>query len=91
MNANYKVSPDLTLFAGLNVISSSYESGRLAGTSISVGDSSETLVNASIGASLKFTDNIYGNLTYNYTNSDSDITNRDYDRNRISAGVSVQF
>lgn len=91
VSANYQISPALSVFAGLNVISTSYESGHLAGTAISVGDSSETLINASIGASLKFTDHIYGTLTYNFTNSDSDIVNRNYDRNRISVGVSAQF
>lgn len=91
VTATYQVSSYLSLFAGLNVISTSYESGRLAGTAISVSDSSETLVNASIGASFKFTERLYGNLTYNFTDSDSDISNRDYDRNRISLGLSTQF
>lgn len=91
VSANYQISPSLSLFTGLDLISTSYESGRLAGTSISVGDADETLVNASIGASLKFTDNIYGTLTYSFTNSDGDIANRNYDRNRISVGVSAQF
>jgi len=91
VSANYQISEYLSLFAGLNVISTSYESGRLANTVIPVDDASETLLNASIGASIKFTDHIYGTVTYNFTNSDSDIANRNYDRNRISVGVSAQF
>jgi hypothetical protein len=91
VSANYQISPYLSLLAGLNVISSSYESGREVVTAAPAGDSSETLVNASIGASLKFTDQMYGTLTYNFTNSDSDILGRNYDRNRISVGLSAQF
>ena len=37
------------------------------------------------------TDWLYAQASYNYTNSDSDIILRDYDRNRISVGMRAEF
>ena len=91
VSGEYQLSPSLSLFGGLNVITTSYESGRIVGTTTPVADADETLFNAYVGASLKFTDNLYGTLTYNFTDSDSDIANRDYDRNRVSVGIRAEF
>jgi len=91
VSGEYKISPRLAIFGGLNLIASSYEDGRLGPGGAGVPDQDETLLNAYIGSSLKFTDNLYGTLTYNFTKSDSDIANRDYDRNRISVGVRAEF
>jgi len=91
VSAEYQLSPALAIFGGVNLINTSYESGRILNTVIPVGDADETLINAYIGASLKFTDNIYGTLTYNFTDSNSDVLNRDYDRNRVSVGVRAEF
>jgi opacity protein-like surface antigen len=44
-----------------------------------------------LGLSMKFADNFYGTVTYNYTNSNSDFQNQDYDRNRVSLGVRYEF
>ena len=56
-----------------------------------VGDESEDIINAYIGASFKFTDNLFGTVSYNFTQSDSDLPGRDYDRNRVSVGVRAEF
>ena len=91
VSGEYKISPRLALFGGVNVVSSSYEDGRFIPGGLAAADQDETLINAYIGSSLKFTDYLYGTLTYNFTNSNSDIANRDYDRNRISVGVRAEF
>lgn len=91
VTGEYQISPSLSIFGGVDLISTSYESGRLVGTAVPVGDADETLVNAYIGASLKFTEYLYGTLRYSFTNSDSDIANRDYDRNLVSLGVRAEF
>lgn len=91
VSGEYQLSPSLSLFGGVNVISTSYESGNNVFTNAPVGDSDETLFNAYIGASIKFTEFLYGTLTYNFTDSDSDVLNRTYDRNRVSVGLRAEF
>jgi opacity protein-like surface antigen len=92
VNASYQISPSLSIFSGLNVINTSYQSGNtLAAPRTPVVDGDEFLFNASIGASLEFTDNIFGTLTYNFTDSTSDNFGRDYDRSRVTVGVRAEF
>lgn len=85
-SGNYKISPRLSLFGGVDLINSSFEEG--AG---GAAEQEETLVNAYIGSSLKLTDNVFGTLSYNFTNADSDIADRGYDRSRVSVGVRAEF
>lgn len=91
VSGEYQLSPSLSIFGGVNLITTSYESGNLLSGGGGAPDADETLINAYIGASLKLTDYLYGTLTYNLTNSDSDIANRDYDRNRVSVGLRAEF
>jgi len=56
-----------------------------------VADQDETLMNAYVGASVRFTDYLTGSLTYNFTDADSDFDARSYDRNRITVGVEATF
>lgn len=92
--AEYQISPALSLFGGVDLINSSYESGRRLNGPLPLGSSpdlDEALVNAYIGASLKFTEYLYGTISYNFTNSSSDAAGRDYDRNRLSIGLRAEF
>ena len=41
--------------------------------------------------SVKFNDYLTGTVSYNFTDSSSDIDGRDYNRNRISVGLSAEF
>ncbi|MFN6018315.1 MAG: hypothetical protein ACK49N_12135 [Verrucomicrobiota bacterium] len=94
VTGGYMISPDLSLNSGLDVIHSNYDSGRqIVGTTLRSAPSvSETTVNASIGMSVKLTDFLYGNLSYNYSQVVSDVNDsREYDRNRVSVGVSAEF
>lgn len=91
LNANYTVSKKVSLFGGVDYIPTSYEEGRIVGTNISADDQDEDIVNAYVGVSLQFTDNLYGTLTYNYTDSSSDLEGSDYDRSRVSVGVRAEF
>lgn len=91
VSGTYEVSQSLSLYGGVDLVSTSFESGRNVFTGVSANDADETLVNAYIGASLKLTEILTGSLTYNFTDSDSDIGGRDYDRNRITLGLSAEF
>ena len=69
-----------------------YEDGRLDSTPLPYGGSpGEDLVNAYIGLSVKFTENLFGNVSYNYTDSSSDLPGREYERNRVNLGVRAEF
>ncbi len=92
--AEYLISPMLSVFAGVDYIPTSFEEGRSVSSPPLLGgvaDADEDLINAYIGLSMRFNDFLTGSLSYNFTNSSSDIVNRDYDRNRISLGVSAEF
>jgi hypothetical protein len=94
VTAEYMISPMLSLFAGVDYIPTSFETGRSISAPPLLGavpDADEDLINANIGLSIRFTDFVTGSLTYNFTSSSSDIAYRDYDRNRISLGVSAEF
>jgi hypothetical protein len=91
VSGEYQISPSLSLFGGVNLITTSYESGNFIIGGAPAPDADETLINAYIGASLKLTEYLYGTLTYNFTTSDSDVANRDYDRNRVSVGLRAEF
>ena len=89
--AEYQVSEFLNVYGGVDVIKTSYEEGRLVTGGAAVADQDETLMNAYVGASVRFTDYLTGSLTYNFTDADSDFDARSYDRNRITVGVEATF
>jgi hypothetical protein len=89
----YQISPDLSLNSGVDLIQSNYDKGRpIDGTGGEGPSYDETTFNAYIGMSMKLTDFLYGNLSYNYSQVVSDVNDsREYDRNRVSVGVSAEF
>ena len=91
VSGTYEVSQKLSLYGGVDLVNTNFDSGRNVNSGTSIGSADETLVNAYIGASLNFTDILTGSLTYNFTNADSDLAGRSYDRNRVTVGVSAEF
>jgi hypothetical protein len=92
LSGDYAISPMFTVFAGMDYIPTSYNSGRvITGRYVGSLDQSEDLLDFYVGLSLKFNDFLTGTASYTYTNSSSDIVGREYDRNRISVGVSAEF
>ena len=91
--SEYAFSPIFSVSGGVDYIPTSFEGGRqipsVAGSTVA--DQKEDLINAYIGASMKFNDLLTGTVSYNFTNSSSDFSNNDYNRNRISLGVSAEF
>lgn len=88
---NYRVSKFLGFFGGVDLVSSSFGNGtQLTGVGAPA-SRDETLINAYVGANLRFTDNLTGSLSYNFTDSDSDVAGRSYDRNRVSIGIQAEF
>lgn len=91
VKGDYQLSQKLNLFSGIDLISTSYEEGRVIATGLPAADQSETLYNLYVGTSLQLTENVVGTLTYNFTDSDSDFAGRSYDRSRISVGIMAEF
>jgi len=92
VTGEYQVSQKFSVYGGVDYIMSDFEDGRIAGTPIPWGGSpSEDLINAYVGVSVEFTPNLFGDLSYNFTNSSSDLFARDYDRNRVNLGIRMEF
>lgn len=91
VSGEYTINPMVALFGGVDYIPTSYQSGRTVPGGVSAADVDEYLLNAYIGVSYRINDLLSVNASYNYSNSSSDFDNRDYDRNRISIGVSAEF
>jgi uncharacterized protein (PEP-CTERM system associated) len=95
VTGEYVLSPMVSLFGGLDYIPTRYQDGRVVGVfgapPPTAADADEDIINAYIGVSYRFNDMLTANASYNFTNSSSDFDNRDYDRNRISIGVSAEF
>ncbi len=95
----YEISQALTLFGGLDYIPSTFDSGRKVAGPVAapnrVSGLDEDVFNAYIGLSVKFTEFLYGTLSYNYTHSSSDFDSPfydgDYNRNRVSVGIRAEF
>lgn len=96
ISSEYSISPMFSLFGGIDYIPASFDDGRLVGVTagapaLRTGGIDEDLWNAYIGLSVKFTDYLYGTLSYNYTDSSSDFIGYNYDRNRVSLGLRAEF
>ena len=92
VSGNYVISPKLSAFGGVDYIFSDFSDGRDVATNTAGGGSpTEDLINAYVGLTVKFTDNLFGDVSYNFTDSNSDLPNRSYDRNRVTVGVRAEF
>jgi hypothetical protein len=94
ISSEYAVSTMISLLGGVDYIPATFDRGRKvtvgAGPATASG-LSECLINSYLGFSVKLKTNIYGTVTYNYTNSTSDFAYREYTRNRISIGLRCDF
>lgn len=95
VTASYIVSPRLTLSAGVNMLYTRMEDGRVVDSGpangSSIPDADTDLLNLYIGCSLQLSDNVYATASYNWTDSDSDIAGRNYQRNHASLGIAMTF
>lgn len=98
VSSEYEISQMLTLFGGLDYIPATFDDGRnvaAGGVPSSVSGFDEDIFNAYIGVSVKFTDYLFGTLSYNYTHSSSDFDSAfyagDYTRNRVNVGIRAEF
>ena len=90
VSADYVVSPTLTLNAGVNYVMTEMEDAR-GFVPAGLASADTDLINLYLGFSYKVNDGLFLTGSYNWTDSDSDLTSRNYDRNRASLGVRVTF
>ena len=98
LNANYIISPVLTLHGGVNYIRTEFEDGRFTnGFPGTANDLDQDLINLYLGFSYKVNDSVFITGSYNWTDSDASGGNgiaadqRTYEQNRVSLGVRVEF
>jgi hypothetical protein len=93
LTGEYALTPRLSGFGGIDYITTAFDGGnRIAGVGApTAGGSEEDLVNLYVGLRAKLSDQLTGECSINYTDSSSDFDGRDYDRLRLSAGVSYSF
>lgn len=86
VTANHRVTDRLTLNGGLHYVYSDYK-----GNGDTTKDVNEQQVNASAGLAYRLWHNVSMDAQYSYTLLGSDDSTREYDRNRVSVGLSAQF
>jgi long-subunit fatty acid transport protein len=95
LTGEYVLTPRLSGFGGIDYVSSGFDAGNLISSPTSApataGGLEEGLVNLHVGLRAKLSDQLTGECSINFTNSGSDFEARDYDRLRLSAGVSYSF
>lgn len=92
VSTEYAISPMFSIFGGVDYIPTSYAEGQQVSAPFNdVSDLNSDLINLNIGLSVKFNERLTGTLSYNFTDSSSDIDNEDYTRNRVSVGISAEF
>lgn len=97
LGSEYALSPMLSIFGGLDYIPATFDDGRIVNQTTpatlppSAGGLDEDVINAYLGLSVKFTEMLYGTLSYNFTDASSDFIGQSYDRNRVTVGVRAEF
>jgi hypothetical protein len=94
ISSEYVISPMFSVFGGIDYLPTWYEGGESLQSPPFTGmidDLNSDIFNANIGLSVRFNDLLTGTVSYNFTDSTSDIGGQDYTRNRINVGLSAEF
>jgi len=93
VSAEYLLSPRISLNAGIDYLPTTYKNGQIVSGPAAPfpGTANDDVINLTLGLSYRFTDNLFGTLSYVHTDSSSDLSGRDYGRNRVSLGVRAEF
>jgi opacity protein-like surface antigen len=91
ISGDYVINPSFTLVSGLDYIPTSYRDGEFLSDGASSADVDEDVINVYLGLVYNINEFLKADISYNYSQSDSDFPIRDYDRNRISLGISAEF
>jgi len=85
LTASHQFTQRLTGYTGVHYVFSQFEG------SDEIEDSDENEFNASLGLNYNFWNNLSLDANYSFTTIDSDISSRNYDRNRVHVGLNATF
>ncbi len=94
VSSEYVISPMFSVFGGVDYLPTWFEGGQSLNTPPFAGNIDnldQQIYNINLGLSVKLNEMLTGTVTYNFTDSTSDIAGQDYDRNRINVGLSAEF
>lgn len=94
ISSEYVISPMFSVFGGIDYLPTWFEGGESLATPAFLGvipDLEQELFNINLGLSMKLNQMLTGTVSYNFTDSTSDIAGQDYTRSRISVGLSAEF
>lgn len=94
ISSEYVISPMFSVFGGIDYLPTWFEGGESLANPPFLGgipDLEQELYNINLGLSMKLNELLTGTISYNFTDSTSDIAGQDYTRNRISVGLSAEF
>lgn len=94
LSGDYAFTPLFSVFSGIDFIPSKYQEGRSLTTPAfggTIPELDENIFNVYVGMSYRFNDFLTGTASYNFTDSSSDFAGADYNRNRVSVGLSAEF
>lgn len=85
LNASHAISSRLRIHGGVSYVHNDFDGGD------DTSDVQENLISASIGLGYRIFSNVDLTTDYSYTNVSSDDDFREYDRSRVSLGLSATF
>lgn len=94
ISSEYVISPTFSVFGGVDYLPTWFEGGESLATPPFLGvipDLEQELYNINLGLSVKLNEMLTGTVSYNFTDSTSDLDGQDYTRNRINVGLSAEF
>lgn len=94
ISSEYVISPTFSVFGGIDYLPTWFEGGESLTTPPYLGgipNLEQQIYNLNLGVSMKFNEMLTGTVSYNFTDSTSDIDGQDYTRNRINVGLSAEF
>jgi hypothetical protein len=94
ISSEYVISPMFSVFGGVDFLPTWYDGGQSLENPVyrgNINSLDQNVFNTNIGLSIKFSELLSGSVSYNFTNSSSDILYQDYTRNRINVGLSAEF
>lgn len=94
ISSEYVISPTFSVFGGIDYLPTWFEGGESLTTPPYPGgipNLEQQIYNLNLGVSMKLNEMLTGTVSYNFTDSTSDIDGQDYTRNRINVGLSAEF
>jgi hypothetical protein len=91
VSGTYAITPRLSAFGGFDYINTSFDDGSNLNGGTGTTALQEDVINVSVGLTATINTALSAQCAFNYTDSASDLLGRDFDRMRLSVGMSYAF